>query len=60
MNLWINLGLQLVGVVGNFLATSNGAIPAKWSPVISAAQAVVGVIAHYYNTDGTPQSVAKQ
>jgi hypothetical protein len=61
MPLWVNILTQLLsvglGVVvpafihsGPALATAG-----KWAAI---AAALVGTISHFFNTDGTPQSVA--
>lgn len=59
---WVNIFAQVVGTVGQGLNVFGGYIPPKYQGFVALglglAQTVVAGIAHGYNTDGTPQSVA--
>lgn len=53
-----NLVFQIVATLGQIFSVVSGMIPGKYqvlvATIIGALQAVVGVVAHNYNPDGTP------
>lgn len=58
MKLWQNI-LGNIAVIGvQVYGQMQGAIPAKYAWIGGLAQAVLAVVAHNYNTDGSPQSQA--
>jgi hypothetical protein len=64
MKRWFNLAVQIVGTAGQVFNVVGGLIPPQYqlvvATVLGAFQAVVGVVSHNYNPDGTPASVAYQ
>ena len=58
----INLFIQGVASISQLVNQFGGLIPHEYVPYVTggltALQAVVGIVAHHYNTDGTPQVVA--
>jgi hypothetical protein len=64
MKRWFNLAVQIVGTAGQVFNLVGGLIPPHHQLVVAmvlgAFQAVVGVVNHNYNPDGTPASVAYQ
>lgn len=58
MKLWQNVFANVGGIGLAVAAESLKLIPAKYAIVAAIAQAVISTIAHYYNTDGTPQAQA--
>ena len=63
MKLSVNAVIQALALAAQGLNQISGFIPPKfqfWIMIaLSAIQGVTGVLAHFVNTDGTPQSVAK-
>lgn len=59
---WFNILVQAVGTAGSAWTLFGGYVPPKvggWVVTgLTAAQAVVGIIAHQYNPDGTPATNA--
>lgn len=62
MKLSANVIIQILGITLQILTYSTTVVPPKAQPILGGAiaivQAITGVVAHFYNTDGTPQSVA--
>ena len=63
MKLSTNIVFQVLSTIVQYGNVASGIVPAKAVPwialVVGLAQAAVAWRAHYFNTDGTPQSVAK-
>lgn len=57
MKRWLNIMFQIVGTTAQGFNIAGGFIPPKYQLAIAtgigAAQAVISVIAHNYNPDGT-------
>ena len=58
---WLNVLIQVVGIVGQGFNAFGGFVPPKYQVQVAggigAAQAAVGVLAHSFNPDGTNASV---
>jgi len=63
MKLSTNLIFQLLGTIVQFLNMASSMVPPKLQPYVALATALIqGIVAwraHYFNTDGTVQEVAK-
>lgn len=63
MKIGTNLFFQMLGMVLQYLNMASGSIPKKYEPLVALflalGQALIAWRSHYYNTDGTPQEVAK-
>ncbi len=62
MTLWMNLLVQLLGIVGSSATVFTNLVPDKYKPlvvlVLTLAQAAAAFIAHQYNPDGTKAIVS--
>ena len=58
MTVKTNILIQIVMTLGQIVNQFAPMVPDKYAVVLAVVQAVVGVLAHYYNTDGTPQTKA--
>jgi hypothetical protein len=57
MKLWQNILGNLAGIGLQVAAQSLSLIPPKYAILGAIGQAVIATVAHFYNTNGTPQSV---
>lgn len=56
MKKWFNFGVQLVGFTAQVVIPTfvvNPVSYVKWGGAVAAVQAIVGMVSHYYNPDGT-------
>jgi len=62
VKLWVNILLQVVGTLGQSVNLFTSLVPDKYKGFVmlgfTLAQGTVAIIAHQYNPDGTPASVA--
>lgn len=62
VNKWVTIILQSCGVLLHIANIYSGMVPAKWQTLVAAViaflQGVEGLIAHYYNPDGSPAQVS--
>jgi hypothetical protein len=59
---WINILLQVVALLSTYANNLTAVVPPQYQARVNLGivlfAAIVGIIAHSYNTDGTPQSRA--